>query len=387
MNQWTIAGYLSPSLAFSTDDERWMFEALSSGQQGAGISNPNPSVGCMLVKNGQRLGSGGTEAFRQRHAERVACDSVDADALRGATAYVTLEPCSHVGHQPACADLLIERGITRVVIAIADPNPKVAGQGIARLRAAGIAVELGVLESAATLWHLPFLLHQKRARPLLIGKWAQTPDGLLADDLGNSKWITGPEARVHVHRLRQKYDAVLVSAGTVLADRPRLTVRDSGWPAGRNPVRMILDLKSRIQEISAELLAATFSEEAPTVLFLAEGAPTPRGLPKAVTVVRLAGGSEASRWPALRAWLQAQSTSDWLGRPFQSVMVEGGAELLNSGLREAVFDILHVYTGSPKFSGTKHRVDFDARASGFQIVSENKIGPDTLKEYLRSTEQ
>jgi len=193
----------------SEDHTRHMRQALTLGRRGLGRVAPWPSVGCVLVREGRIVGRGTSDAVTLRHAERVALDQA-GEAARGATAYVTLEPCSHHGRTPPCADALVAAGIARVVIAAGDPNPQVAGQGIARLRAAGIEVLTGVLEKEATEQHLGFFRVMTEGRPMLTLKLASTLDGRIATASGESRWITGPQARRAVHALRMSHDAVLV---------------------------------------------------------------------------------------------------------------------------------------------------------------------------------
>ncbi len=219
-----------------------MRQALTLGRRGLGRVAPWPSVGCVLVKGGRIVGRGTSDAVTLRHAERVALDQA-GDAARGATAYVTLEPCSHHGRTPPCADALVAAGVARVVIAAGDPNPQVAGQGIARLRAAGIEVLTGVLEKEATEQHLGFFRVMTEGRPMLTLKLASTLDGRIATASGESRWITGPDARRAVHALRMSHDAVLVGGGTARADDPTLTVREMG--ADRQPVRIVASPRSR----------------------------------------------------------------------------------------------------------------------------------------------
>lgn len=215
-----------------------MAHALRLAARGLGATWPNPSVGCVIVKDGQVLGRGWTQPGGRPHAERVALAQAGAGAA-GATAYVTLEPCSHHGKTPPCADALIGAGIARVVTALTDPDPRVSGQGHARLRAAGIVVTEGVLAAEARRLTAGFLKRITEGLPHLTLKLATTLDGRIATASGESRWITGPEARAHVHLLRLTHDAVLVGSGTARADDPELTVRGLGQT--RQPLRIVLD--------------------------------------------------------------------------------------------------------------------------------------------------
>ncbi|MEM7632376.1 MAG: bifunctional diaminohydroxyphosphoribosylaminopyrimidine deaminase/5-amino-6-(5-phosphoribosylamino)uracil reductase RibD, partial [Pseudomonadota bacterium] len=210
--------------------------ALALAARGLGQVWPWPSVGCVLVREGRVVGRGTSDPDTLRHAERVALNQA-GDAARGATAYVTLEPCSHHGRTPPCADALIAAGVARVVVATGDPNPQVSGQGLVRLQAAGVEVATGIGQADADEQHKGFFLVQRAGRPMVTLKLATTLDGRIATATGESRWITGPDARRAVHALRMRHDAVLVGAGTARADDPTLTVRDMG--AVRQPVRIV----------------------------------------------------------------------------------------------------------------------------------------------------
>jgi diaminohydroxyphosphoribosylaminopyrimidine deaminase / 5-amino-6-(5-phosphoribosylamino)uracil reductase len=202
------------------------------------ISPPNPWVGCTLVAADGTVHEGATRAVGGPHAEAVALEAA-GPAARGASVYVTLEPCAHHGRTPPCADALIEAGVARVVVAVEDPDPQVAGGGIQRLRDAGVEVAVGVGAAEVTDQLAAYLHHRRTGRPFVVLKLAATLDGRTAAPDGGSRWITGPEARADVHRLRAESDAVLVGAGTVRADDPALTVRDAEAPRG-DPLRVVL---------------------------------------------------------------------------------------------------------------------------------------------------
>lgn len=221
----------------SEEDRRWMAHALSLGRRGQGRVWPNPAVGCVIVKDGRVVGRGWTQPGGRPHAETEALAQAGAKA-RGAVAYVTLEPCAHHGQTPPCADALVAAGIGRVVAACRDPNPQVDGGGFARLRGAGIDVVEGVLEQEARQDHAGFLRRITASRPVLTLKLANSLDGRIATATGESRWITGPEARRAVHAMRSRHDAVMVGGGTARADDPMLTVRGMG--ATHQPVRLVL---------------------------------------------------------------------------------------------------------------------------------------------------
>lgn len=222
-------------------DDLAMAEALVLAAGVRALTPPNPWVGCVLDTLDGRRFAGATERVGGRHAEVVALEAAAAAGAdpEGATAWVTLEPCAHTGRTGPCADALVAAGVARVVVAVEDPDPRVAGTGIARLRAAGIEVVVGVGAAAAADLLAPYLHHRRTGRPFVVLKLAASLDGRTAAPDGTSRWITGPEARADAHRLRAESDAVLVGAGTVRADDPALTVRDAPAPRG-DPVRVVL---------------------------------------------------------------------------------------------------------------------------------------------------
>lgn len=219
------------------EDHRYMAMALGLGRRGIGRVWPNPAVGCVIVRDGRVVGRGRTADGGRPHAETQALAQAGG-AARGATAYVTLEPCAHHGQTPPCAEALIAAGIARVVVATGDPDASVNGRGFAMLRAAGIEVETGIGEAQARADLAGFLLNRTEARPFVTLKLATTLDGRIATASGESRWITGPEARRMVHAMRARHDAVMVGGGTARADDPMLTVRELG--ISRQPVRIVL---------------------------------------------------------------------------------------------------------------------------------------------------
>ncbi|MBF0632042.1 MAG: bifunctional diaminohydroxyphosphoribosylaminopyrimidine deaminase/5-amino-6-(5-phosphoribosylamino)uracil reductase RibD [Magnetococcales bacterium] len=218
-----------------------MDRALRLAARGLGRTHPNPVVGCLLVKDGRVIGQGFHPKAGLGHAEVHALARAGTHA-RGATAYVTLEPCSHHGRTPPCADALIAAGVTEVVAAMTDPDPRVAGRGFARLKEAGIVVHVGTRASQACVLNAPFISRILRGRPLVSVKMAASLDGKTATRTGHSQWITGPEARTSVGRLRDTHDVIMVGVGTLLADNPRLNCRIAG---GRDPIRLVVDSRLR----------------------------------------------------------------------------------------------------------------------------------------------
>jgi len=244
-------------------DRRMMARALELAQQGVGRVSPGPLVGCVIVsESGEIVGEGFYVFEELNHAETIALAQA-GERARGATAYVSLEPHAHHGRTPPCTDALIAAGIKRVVAPIEDLNPKVSGQGFAHLRAAGLQVETGLLAEEANQINEAYLHYMRTGRPFVHLKLAVSLDGKIATRTGDSRWITGPEARRRVHELRHAYDAILVGAGTIAKDDPLLTDR-SGLPRRRPLVRVVLNDKVRLSPASK---LATTTSEAPVVLF------------------------------------------------------------------------------------------------------------------------
>jgi diaminohydroxyphosphoribosylaminopyrimidine deaminase/5-amino-6-(5-phosphoribosylamino)uracil reductase len=227
---------------YSADDHRYMALALRLAELGLNGTSPNPRVGCVLVRDGQVVGEGWHQRAGTPHAEVHALNQAGARA-RGATAYVTLEPCSHHGRTPPCAEALIAAGVGRVVAALRDPNPQVAGRGLAQLQAAGITVDCGLMEEPARELNIGFVSRMTRGRPWVRAKAAASLDGRTALANGVSQWITGPAARQDVQAWRARACAMLTGVGTVLADDPRLNVRDIETP--RQPLRVVVDSQLR----------------------------------------------------------------------------------------------------------------------------------------------
>jgi diaminohydroxyphosphoribosylaminopyrimidine deaminase/5-amino-6-(5-phosphoribosylamino)uracil reductase len=228
-------------------DEKYLQRCLALASRGSGFVSPNPMVGCVIVKNGKIVGEGYHKFFGGPHAEVEALRRAGRRA-RGATLYVNLEPCSHHGKTPPCAEAILSAGIAKVVACSSDPNPLVAGQGVRRLRRAGVEVKIGLLQKESGRLNERFLTFMRTGLPFVGLKIAQTLDGKVADTRGRSKWITSKQARVEAHRLRSRYDAILVGANTVSLDNPRLTVRHV---RGRNPLRVVFDPGLRLNPDAA----------------------------------------------------------------------------------------------------------------------------------------
>lgn len=250
-------------------DARYMQQALRLAGRAVGHTRPNPLVGCVIVREGRVVGKGYHQRAGEPHAEVLALRQA-GEAARGATVYVTLEPCSHHGRTPPCADALVQAGVGRVVAAMTDPNPQVAGRGVQRLQGAGIAVTEGVCEADAQRLNQPFVTWMTRGRPLVTLKMAASLDGKTATHTGESQWITGPLARQRVQRMRACHDLILVGIGTVLADNPRLNCRLRG---GRDPIRLVVDSTLRTP-LDAAIL--TSSAQAGVWIAITERAPEAR---------------------------------------------------------------------------------------------------------------
>lgn len=231
-----------------------MGAALALARRGLGRVWPNPAVGCVIVKDGHVVGRGFTQSGGRPHAEPVAL-AMAGDAAQGADVYVSLEPCSHFGKTPPCADTLITAGVARVIAAAVDPDPRVSGRGLARLRDAGVDVVEGVRRDEAEALNAGFFSRVRTGRPLVTLKCATTLDGRIALSNGESKWITGPEARRRGHLLRCDHDAILIGSGTALADDPALTCRLPGLE-GCSPVRVVMDGSLRLPVTSALVRSA-----------------------------------------------------------------------------------------------------------------------------------
>jgi diaminohydroxyphosphoribosylaminopyrimidine deaminase / 5-amino-6-(5-phosphoribosylamino)uracil reductase len=309
-------------------DELWMTRALELAERGRGYVEPNPLVGAVVVQENQVVGQGWHEGFGKAHAEVNALIQAGA-AAQGSTLYVTLEPCCHQGKTPPCSEAILRAGVKRVVAAMTDPFPQVAGQGAARLRQAGIAVDIGIKEQEARQLNAPYLKLLRTGRPYVHAKWAMTLDGKIATRTGDSKWISGEAARRRVHELRGRMDAVIIGIGTALADDPSLTVRP---PGPRVPVRIILDSHGRLPTTSQ--LAQT-ARETPVAVVIAAVSPNIQTL-QALGCETLSISSTSGR-PDIHALL------DELGRRRMSnVLVEGGAQVLGSFFDARAVDEVHV---------------------------------------------
>lgn len=312
------------------DDIRLMAEALSLAQRAAGRTSPNPLVGALVVAGGRVIGRGFHRRAGDAHAEVVALSEAGGLA-RGATVYVTLEPCAHTGRTGPCTQALLDAGVSRVVTAMVDPDPQVHGKGIARLRAAGVPVQVGVLEAQARRVNEFYIKHRRTGLPFVTLKWAMSLDGKIGAHRGTATAITGDAAVQYAHELRNVYDAVLVGVGTVLADDPLLTCRlPAGAPPGRDPVRVIVDSRLRTPP-SARAVKTTSS--AKTMVVTTAAAPEER-----VETMRRAGVDVIVQDHA-GAHVRLRALFEELGRRgMLSVLIEGGGTVNASALAEGVVD-------------------------------------------------
>ena len=358
-------------------DARFMSLALSLGRRGMGRVWPNPAVGCVIVKDGRIVGRGWTADGGRPHAETRALEQAGA-AARGATAYVTLEPCAHHGQTPPCAQSLIAVGIARVVIAAGDPDPRVNGGGIAMLERAGIAVTTGVCAAEATDDHAGFLLRVTQQRPFVTLKLAGTLDGRIATATGESKWITGPDARRMVHIMRARHDAVMVGAGTVRADDPGLTVRGLG--VERQPVRVVV---SRSMKLPTDSQLAQTAETNPVWLCHGAEADVAAWQSKGAVSVPCAINAGQVDPHSVMHELAAKGIS--------RVFCEGGGMLAASLLAANLVDELVVFTagraigaeGTPMIAAMG--VDRLANAPQFRLHKAAPVGADVCQVWRRLT--
>lgn len=329
-----------------TVHETFMRQALGLARRGAGRVSPNPMVGALVVRAGKVVGAGYHRFFGGPHAEVDALAAAGKRA-RGADMYVTLEPCSHTGKTPPCADAIIRAGLRRVHVGAADPNPLVGGRGIARLMAAGIDVTTGILEHDCRRLNEAFFKYITTGMPFVVLKSAATLDGRIATAAGQSKWITCPESRRFAHRLRLEADAVIVGSGTVLADDPELTVR-LGATSVRQPLRVVVDGRLRMP-LAARLLAPDLAPGTVVATTRAK-ASTPKARRIAGTGAQVLAAAQRRGCIDLAKLLRKLA-----GRGIASVLVEGGSELAASFLAEGLVDKTHFFYAPKIFGGRASR--------------------------------
>lgn len=346
---------------FSTQERAWMRRALALAVRGRGSVEPNPMVGCVLVRNGRIVGEGYHRRYGGPHAEVEAIRAAGRSA-RGATAYVTLEPCCHFGKTPPCTDALIAAGVRRVVVAMRDRFPPVSGRGVGILRKAGINVAVGLCQDEARRLNAPYLKLKSTGRPWVILKWAQSIDGKIATRTGDSKWISGQESRRYVHKLRGLVDAVIVGVGTVIADDPSLTCRLA--KARRRATRIVLDPHLRTP-MNVRLVRA--AGKIPTLIA------TSRPMVGSAKAGRLrAQGVEILGLPLSQRGLDLDRLLRELGRrQMTNVLVEGGGRTLGSFADQRLADEAIIFVSRCLIGGEEAR----SALSG--------LGPDQIADSLR----
>ncbi len=327
---------------FTQDDIEIMRRALCLAEKGLNTTEPNPRVGCVLVKDDEIVGEGWHAVAGGPHAEIVALQQA-GDKARGATAYVTLEPCCHHGKTPPCSEALITAGVAKVIVAMEDPNPLVAGKGLSQLREAGIETASGLLQPQAEALNPGFVQRMRIGRPYIRCKLAMSLDGRTAMASGESQWITGPGAREDVHRLRARSSAIMSGIGTVLADDPSLTVRIEGEEELRQPLRIVLDPHLStpedakfLKQPGESLIVTACTEEAVQEKLRQAGA----------EVLVLPNGNDAVDLVALMSHLAEREVNE--------ILVETGAILSGAVLRAGIIDELIVYM-APKLMGDNAR--------------------------------
>lgn len=374
-----------PLNATSDADQRWMRTALDLAVQGRGAVEPNPMVGCVVVRNDCLIASGFHARFGGPHAEVVALENLGPSELDDATLYVSLEPCCHTGKTPPCVDLLLRKRPRRVVVAMLDPFPQVAGKGIDRLRQAGIAVDIGVLEGAAKQLNAPYLKLLQDHRPWVIAKWAMTLDGAMAADSGDSKWISNESSRLAVHRLRGVCDAVLIGSQTALRDDPLLTTR---LPEGESPARrahrVVVDRSMRVST-SSQLVAT--ARDWPLVIATQhpEGVASQDRSEHLRCIARLKeAGADVWLLPNENSRVFLEGMLDEMGRRrWTNVLLEGGSKMLGAFWDAGHIDQVECFI-APRILGSGSAVppvsgiakDWMNQARSLHRIEWEKLGED-----------
>lgn len=354
-------------------DIKYMRYALELAKKGEGRTNPNPMVGAVIVKDGKIIGEGYHKRYGEFHAERNAVLSCKYD-MTDAEMYVTLEPCCHYGKTPPCTDIIIQSGIKRVYVGCVDNNPLVENMGIKILRENGIDVTVNVLENECRSLNEVFFHYIKNKTPYVVMKYAMTADGKLATSTGKSKWITGEEARLNVHRTRNRLMGIMVGAGTVLKDNPMLNCRIKG---GRNPIRIICDSKLKIPLNSNIIKTAG---EIKTIIAAAEKNENAEALESA--------GAEIIYCPDDKNRVDLKALMGRLGeRGIDSILLEGGSELNFSALKGGIVNRIDAYIGGKIFGGSSKSpvggVGIDEVGECFKLKKRgiSDFGGDLLIQY------
>lgn len=343
-------------MAMKDKDAFYMRLALELARQGEGYTAPNPMVGAVIVKDDRIIGQGYHKKYGELHAERHALANC-AESPKGATIYVTLEPCCHYGKQPPCVEAIVAAGISRVVVGAPDPNPLVAGKGIAFLRQNGIIVEENVFTEECLKINTVFFHFIKTGTPYVVMKYAMTLDGKIATATGESQWITGEEARKYVHRQRHKYSAIMVGVGTVLADDPLLTCR---LAEGKNPIRIVCDSQLRTP-LAAQVIKT--AKEVPTILATC-------CMDREKQQSYLAQGCRVITTPVLEGHVDLPFLMKQLGREgIDSIFLEGGATLSWSALKSGIVQKVQAYIAPKLVGGAQAKSPIGG--IGFSALSES----------------
>lgn len=356
------------------NDSEYMGIALELAKKGCGYTSPNPMVGAVIVRNGEIIGQGWHEKYGEPHAERNALASCKVSP-RGATMYVTFEPCCHYGKQPPCTDAVIEAGIKRVVVGSGDPNPLVAGKGIKILREHGIEVEENILKKECDKLNEIFLHYISTGLPFVVMKYAMTADGKIATYTGKSKWITGEAAREYVHRQRHRYSGIMVGSGTVVADDPMLTCRISG---GKNPIRIICD--SRLITPLISKIVATAKEVKTIIATCCEDKDKISKYEKM--------GCNILYIPESNGHIDLYVLMKRLGEEkIDSILLEGGAMLNWSALKSGIVNKAQIYIAPKLFGGDTAKapiggigVEVPENAFRLKNTEMTRLGEDFLIE-------
>ena len=334
------------------EDQKYMRKCLQLAGNGFGMVAPNPMVGCVIVSNGKVIGEGFHQKYGDSHAEVKAIQSVSKKtSLKGSTLYVSLEPCSHHGKTPPCTNLIVKSEIGRVVIGAKDTNSEVTGSGKLKLEENGLEVVMGVLEKECREQNKRFFSHTDRKRPYVILKWAQTINGFISENRNKQTWITGPESIELVHKWRTEEQAILVGTNTALVDNPRLTARKQN---GNNPVRVVLDRNLRLpQDLNL------FDRSVPTL------------------VCNVMKGFHYESLEYVKVNFGADLVSHILEvlyqRNLQSVIVEGGSQLLDSFIESGLWDEARVFTGSVKFASGLHAPVVSKEPSLIEQIGDDEL--------------
>lgn len=356
------------------DDRGYMGLALELAEKGCGWTAPNPMVGAIIVKDGRVIGQGWHQRYGQAHAERNALAAC-TESPRGATLYVTLEPCCHHGKQPPCVDAILEAGIRRVVVGSADPNPLVGGNGVRILRERGVEVTQGVLQKACDQLNQVFFHYIRTGRPFVVMKYAMTMDGKIATYAGASKWVTGEQARAHVQLQRHRYTAIMAGVGTVLADDPLLTCRLKG---GKNPARIICDSRLRTP-LTAQVVAT--AGQAPTIIATCCPQRERYAPYEAAGCQVLKVGEKDGR-------VDLHSLMERLGHEgIDSILLEGGGTLNWSALEAGIVQKVLAYIAPKLFGGESAKTPVEGQGfpslAGAVLLKDSRViqlGVDFLIE-------